>query len=311
MKFSRAIIPFAFIGSVCVLAMSHASVASKAPQTRLPELVVLHVRVVDAADNPVADVPQTSFRVTEDGVPQTIELFINKEVPLTYGLAIDSSGSLHDQYNDVVAAATNIINSNKPDDETFVVRFISSDKIEMMQTRTSDKRLLQSAMDALYIEAGQTAVIDAIYLSADYLAKQKGDGTLRRRALILVTDGEDRNSYYKKETLFQFLASNDTQIFTIALTQELKGPRKDKTLSFLRQLATDTGGRTYYPLSRADIQNVSSQIIKDVRTQYVIGYAPAGGDPNKSFHKVQVTISDEPNQEKRVAITRVGYQTRK
>jgi VWFA-related protein len=202
MRFSRALIAFSLIASVVILATSPAFVAGESePQGKVtPQMVLLHVRVVDSNDNPVTDVPQTSFQLTEDGVPQKIELFMDQEVPLTYGVAIDGSGSIRSQIRDVLGAAINIVNANKPDDETFLVRFISSDKIETLQTLTSDKGLLLDAIAGFYIEGGQTAVIDAVYLSADYLAKQMTEARrLRRRALILVSDGEDRLSYYKQE----------------------------------------------------------------------------------------------------------------
>ncbi len=312
MKLPRAIVSLSFIASVCILAISPVAGVTQPQGKVTPQMVLLHVRVVDPNDNPLTDVPQTSFQVTEDGVPQKIELFMDQEVPLTYGLAIDASGSLRSQIRDVLRAAFNIVNANKPDDETFIVRFISSDKIETMQTLTTDKNLLFAGIDAFYIEAGQTAVIDAIYLSADYLAKQMTEARrLRRRALIVVTDGEDRASYYKQDALLQLLGSTDTQIFTIALTTDLKGKAREKAVKLLNQLARDTGGRTYYPTSTGDVQRISNQIIKDIRTQYVIGYVPAGGDAAKSFHKVEVSVAEGPNQEKRAAITRVGYQNRK
>jgi Ca-activated chloride channel family protein len=302
------------IASVVILATSPAFVAGESePQGKVtPQMVLLHVRVVDSNDNPVTDVPQTSFQLTEDGVPQKIELFMDQEVPLTYGVAIDGSGSIRSQIRDVLGAANNIVNANKPDVETFLVRFISSDKIETLQTLTSDKGLLLDAIAGFYIEGGQTAVIDAVYLSADYLAKQMTEARrLRRRALILVSDGEDRLSYYKQEALLQFLASTDTQIFTIALTKELKGKSREKAVKLLNQLGRDTGGRTYFPSSPGDVQRISNQIIKDIRTQYVIGYVPSAGDASKAFHKVEVSIAEGPNQEKRAAITRVGYQNAK
>ena len=312
MKLSRAVISLSFIASVCILVISPVAGVTQSQGKVTPQMVLLHVRVVDPNDNPLTDVPQSSFQVTEDGVPQKIELFMDQEVPLTYGLAIDASGSLRSQIRDVLRAAFNIVNANKPDDETFLVRFISSDKIETMQTLTTDKKLLFDGIDAFYIEAGQTAVIDAIYLSADYLAKQMTEARrLRRRALIVVTDGEDRASYYKQDALMQLLGSTDTQIFTVALTKDLKGKPLEKAVKLLNQLARDTGGRTYYPSSPGDVQRISNQIIKDIRTQYVIGYVPAGGDAAKSFHKVEVSVAEGPNQEKRAAITRVGYQNRK
>jgi Ca-activated chloride channel homolog len=277
--------------------------------SKIADLVILQVRVLDQNDRPVTDVPRSSFQVMENGKPQKIELFMNEQVPLTYGLAIDASGSLHDQFRDVMAAATNIINANTPDDETFVVRFISNDKIENVQPLTSDKKMLLDALNSFYIEGGQTALFDAIYVSADYLAKQITYETkLRRRVLVLVTDGDERNSFYKKEQLFQLLAQTDTQIFTIAMIRDVKGKQRDRAIDFLNQVAQETGGRTYYPTSARDLQRISNQIIQDIRTQYVIGYLPADNDSRIGFHKVQVSIGAQPNQEKRVAITRVGYR---
>lgn len=295
-----------FVIIVLLLWLSCTSSAQQQTQT-----VILHVRVTDPNDKAVLDVPQESFQVTEDGVPQKISFFINKEVPLSYGLVIDGSGSMRSQINQILSAAGRIVLSNKPSDETFVVRFVSTEKIYVEQEPTSNKTALFKALDQFYIEAGQSAVLDAIYLSAQKLAEQKDTGQLRRRMLILVTDGEDRVSFYKQDALFQLLGANNIQVFTIALTKELPSNSRDKAMKLLTRLALDTGGRTYFPESKSDIERIAGEIINDIRMQYVIGYEPAADDARKDFHKVQVSITENPNQEKRVAITRVGYQSRK
>jgi len=297
-------------GSFFILALllwlSCASLAQQQTQT-----VILHVRVTNPDDKAVLDVPQESFQVTEDGVPQKIAFFINKEVPLSYGLVIDGSGSMRSQINEILGAAGRIVSSNRPSDETFVVRFVSTDKIYVQQEATSNKTALFKALDQFYIEGGLSAVVDAIYLSAQKLAELKDTGQLRRRILILVTDGEDRVSFYKQDKLFELLGENNIQVFTIALTNELKPSSRDKAMKLLTRLALDTGGRTYFPDSKTDIERVAAEIINDIRMQYVIGYEPTADDTRKDFHKVLVTITENPNQEKRVAITRVGYQSRK
>lgn len=299
MKCSRFILAVVVVVSVCSLAIPASSW-----QTR--QRVLLHVRVTDAANNPVRDVPREAFQVTEDGTPQKIELFMNEEVPLTYGVVIDCSGSMRSQLQQSVDAGKRIIDTNKAKDETFLVRFISSDKIETLQELTSDKQLLINGLDSLYVEGGQTAVIDAVYLSANYLAKARSDANeVRRRALILVTDGEDRSSYYKQDELSRLLTSTNTQIFTIALTREVPKNKVDRAFGLLAQLATDTGGRTYFANTPSDIERISAELIRDIRTQYVIGYIPASGDSPKGFRKVLVSVGETPNQEKRVAITRV------
>jgi Ca-activated chloride channel family protein len=307
MNYSRFIVLLVIVLSLCVLTAPNASVASL---TQIPDrMVILNVRVVSASGSAVHDVSQGAFQVTEDGVPQKIELFMNDEIPLRYGLMIDSSGSLRDQFPEVMRTSALILNSNKPDDETFLVRFVSSDKIYTIQELTSDKNVLLKALDEYYIEAGQSAVIDAVYLGADYLVKKKTDGDrLRRQALVLVTDGEDRSSFYKKEQLFSLLGSNDIQIFTIGFIERLEPAKQPKAINLLKEFAADSGGRVFFPKSTLEVEHIANQIINDIRTQYVIGYVPTGVDSNKSFHKVQVTIAENPNQEKRVAVTRVGYK---
>lgn len=296
-----------FVIVILLLWLSCASIAQTQTQT---QTVLLHVRVTDPADKAVLDVPQSSFQVTEDGVPQKITVFMNKEIPLSYGLLIDASGSMRSQITQVINAAARIVLSNRPADETFVVRFVSSDKIYVEVEPTSDKAALFKALEGFYVEGGSSAVVDAVYLGAEKLAEQKDAAELRRRVLILVTDGEDRASFYKQEKLFQLLSANNIQIFTIGLTKDLKASRS-KAVEFLNKLGVDTGGRTYFPASTSDIDRIAGEIINDIRTQYVIGYEPSGGDPSKDFHKVEVSITENPNQEKRVAITRVGYKSRK
>lgn len=303
MNSHRLLVPLVLIASVCLLAFAYPSSANNAQANKM---VVLHVRVTDPGGRAVRDVPQAAFQVTEDGVPQKIESFANEELPLTYGLMIDASGSLRSQFAEIVIAGKNIINTNQDTDQAFLVRFISSNKIENVQECTTDKKQLLDGLESLYIEAGQTAILDAVYLSAEYLSKQKTAGQPRRKVLILVTDGEDRISYYDKETLFAFLAATDTQIFTIGFTNELKPEKRQQAISLLKQMAFETGGQTFFPDTNADLDRLSRELIKNIRTQYVIGYTPAGD--SKEVHKVAVSLTPAAGEDKRVVITRVGYQ---
>jgi Ca-activated chloride channel family protein len=306
MNLPRVILPLVVIASASLLALP-----SSANNAQAGKMVVLNVRVTDPTGKAVRDVPRDAFQVTEDGVPQKIELFMNEEIPLSYALAIDSSGTMRSRFGAIVEAAKNIVNANRDTDETFLVRFISSDKIETVQEFTTDKRVLLNLLDGFYVEGGSTAVIDAIYLTAEHLAQRKTDpNQLRRKVLILVTDGDDRISYYTKDKLFRLLASTDTQIFTIGFMTDLKPDQRDKAIKLLTQLAAETGGRTFFPKSTQDLERISNDIINDIRTQYVIGYVPSIESKN-SFHKTVVSITQGADQDKRVAITRVGYGTSK
>ena len=285
------------------------------------ELVQLHVRVIDRNNRPINNVPAGDFHVFEDGVAQKIESFTREEVPISYGLAVDTSGSLRSQLQSVIDAGKTIINANRPGDETFLVRFISSDKIETVQDFTASKEQLLDGLDSFYVEGGQTAVIDAVYLSAEHVSEyKKGDeGDRRRRALIVITDGEDRNSFYKQEQLFARLREEDVQIFVIGFVNELekeaglirKSPR-EKAVNLIKKLASETGGRAFFPESLSELPQIANEIIRDLRTQYVIAYNPTNKEQDGTYRAIKVTV-DQPSDssEKRIALTRTGRLARK
>jgi len=279
------------------------------------ELVTLNVRVIDRNNRPINNIGKDEFRVFEDGVPQSIFSFTEEEVPVIYGLAVDTSGSLRPAFEQVINAAKAIINSNKKGDETFLERFISSDKIETIQDFTSSKDALMDGLDTLYIEGGQTAVIDGVYLAAEHVAEYKkgSNDDRRRRALIVVTDGEDRASYYPEADLFRRLREEDVQIYVIGFVNELdaekglirKSPR-DKAVNLINRIATETGGRAFFPQSISELPEVANQIVRDLRTQYVISYDPTNKAHDGTYRAIKVNVAEAPGRDKRIALTRSG-----
>jgi len=279
------------------------------------ELVTLNVRVIDRNNRPIGDVRQNEFHVLEDGVPQPVEYFTREEVPISYGLAVDTSGSLRSQLQSVIDAGKTIVNSNRKGDETFLVRFISSDKIETVQDFTANQELLIDGLDSLYVEGGQTAVIDAVYLTADHVAEYKkgDDNDRRRRALIVITDGEDRSSFYSPEKLFARLREADVQIYVIGFVNELdkesglirKSPR-DKAVNLLNKIAAETGGRAFFPQSLSELPQIANEIVRDLRTQYVLAYNPTNKARDGSFRSIKVSVDEGSSRDRRIALTRNG-----
>lgn len=279
------------------------------------ELVTLNVRVIDRNNKPINNVLQTEFHVYEDGVPQPLEYFTREEVPISYGLAVDTSQSLRSQIQAVIDAGKTIVNSNKPGDETFLVRFISSDKIETLQDFTASKDLLIDGLDNLYVEGGQTAVIDAVYLTAEHVAEYKkgDDSDRRRRALIVITDGEDRASFYSQEKLFARLREADVQIYVIGFVNELdrdsgliRKSQRDKAINLINKLATETGGRAFFPQSLSELPQIANEIVRDLRTQYVLAYNPTNKSRDGSFRAIKVVVDEGSSRDKRIALTRNG-----
>lgn len=269
-------------------------------------MVLVNVRVTDKHKRPITNISKERFQLSEDGVAQKIEIFEGNQGPVTYGLVIDNSGSLRSQFPDVVLAGMRIVNSNTFEDQAFIVRFVGSDRLEVMQECTSDKKLLISGLQSMYVEFGQTALIDALYLAAEKLAKLKiNPYKPQRKALIVVTDGEDRQSLYKANQLFTLLAPTDIQVFVIGLTSEVEPKTRDRAIDFINRLAMETGGRAFFPNSAVDLDLVSEAVINHIRTQYSIGYVPANA-PNE-FHKMQISIAGLPTDESIITITSLRH----
>ena len=279
------------------------------------QLVTLQIRVIDRSNRPINNISKESFHVFEDGVSQTVETLNKEEVPISYGLAVDTSLSLRNQIQSVLDAAKIIINSNKRGDETFVERFISSDKINIEKEFTENKDELIDAIDNLYLEGGQTAVIDGVYLAAEHVADHKkgDDSDRRRRALIVITDGEDRHSYYTEPQLLQRLREEDVQIYVIGFVNDLdkeagfiKKSPQEKAVALINKFASETGGRAFFPQSLSELPEIASSIVRDMRTQYVLTYNPTNKERDGTYRAIRVNVDDGPQRDKRVALTRSG-----
>ncbi len=278
----------------------------------------LNVIVLDKSESASGDVTKEEFRVFEDEVEQSISTLSKDERPLSYGLLIDNSGSLRSQFEEVIEAGKRMVNANRPEDEVFLMSFANSKKIKVLRDFTSDKAALNRSIDELFIESGQTALIDAVYMGTQLLNKRllENMSQPRRRALILITDGEDRESYYKQEQLFELLRGTDAQIFVVGLVSQVdegnapfrkvKNPQR-RAIDMLDQLAEETGGRALYPKSRRDLQGIAEEIVRSLRTQYVIGYTPAPNLKSNPYRKVKVAIVRDKDKEKRTAISRPAY----
>ena len=285
------------------------------------ELVNITVRVVDRNNRPINNLPQSDFKIYEDGVVQQIDFFSKSEVPTNYSLVVDNSGSLRQQIEQIIEAGKYLVGTNRADDETAIIRFISSDKIEVLQDFTKNKTDLNDALDNMYIEGGQTAIIDAVYLAVERLnqgSTPQKDLDRTRRAIVLVTDGEDRSSYYSETQLLELLKESDVQIFVVGFVKALSDDKgfiskspQGKAKQFLERLATSTGGKSYFPANASEMTTISKDIASELRTQYSIGFIPSNDKKDGTYRNIRVNITDGPNASKRIAITRAGRTAEK
>src|SRR5262249_18404209 len=146
---------------------------------------------------------------------------------------------------------------------------------ELVQDFTSDSRKLENALGDLYTSGG-TALLDAIIATADY-AQEKGKR--RRKALVVITDGLEKNSSVKEKEVMEAIKEDEVQVYLVGFIDEGKGNRSpygdssSKTArDLLSRIAEDSGGRVYFPKDISEIPAIAAQISKDLRTQYVVSY---------------------------------------
>lgn len=274
------------------------------------ELVILDVTVVDKSNRPIFDIPRDRFAILEDGVPQTIDFFSREEAPISMGLAIDTSGSMRSKLESVVQSVSNLVNTNRPSDETAVIEF--KDSVELIEEFTASESDVEDALGDL-IANGQTALLDAIMLASDYVQK---DGRHRRKTLVVVTDGLEKDSFYSIDEVVDHMRELDVRLYLIGFTQDLndggglfRKSQKDKAEQLLNRLATETGGRAFFPRDIAELSGITDQIAKDMRTVFAIGYYPTNTKKDGTYRKIDIRVMSPDNKadSKLVARTRAGY----
>ena len=195
-----------------------------------------------------------------------------EDVAVSYGIVVDNSNSLRYVLDAVIQTTQNLVIRNNSNDETFLVRFVNRDKIERLQDFTQNAQKISDAADDFFAEGGQTAIIDALYQSAQYLSeKNKADSPNRRLGLILISDGEERDSKRKYEELAKFLGEKKISVYTIGFSKQIQKEQGKKTyekaVAFLQKLASETGGKSYFPETVVDLNNATSEIFTELRKQ--------------------------------------------
>jgi Ca-activated chloride channel family protein len=310
----RRLAAISFLLSI-IAATATAQDAGKPVQIKSGDsLVRLNVLVTDSSNRAVTDLRHEEFKVLEDGKPQPLTYFAREELPASYGLLMDSSGSMRILLDHIINAGKGVVAGNKRGDETFIMRFTDAKNIQLEQGFTSNRYALEESLDNIFVEGGLTAVIDAIDRAVDYLKKnQKTEAPRQRRqAIVLISDGEDRSSRaLTPEALLNRLREEEVQFFIIGLSKlsSLQSSR-EKAASFLTRIAEATGGRVFFPKSVSEIPGIVDEITRDLHTQYTLGYVSTNPIPDGSYRKVQVTVPDSPTRKKLNVITRPGYVAR-
>jgi VWFA-related protein len=269
-------------------------------------LVVLHVSVLNDRSVFVPGLMEENFRVLEDKVEQKLSVFKQEDVPVSFGLVVDNSGSMRDKRPQVNAAALTFVKTSNPQDEGFVVNFNDDYYLDTEHDFTSDLTEMRTALERIDAR-GSTALYDAVIGSLDHLKK----GTRDKKVLLVVTDGEDNASRHSLENVVEQAQRANAVIYDVGVfsDDDIKHNHRamKKARTALSDLANATGGLAFFPETADDTEAICTQIAHDIRNQYTLAYYPTNSARDGSFRTVQVQVTPPRNAGKLSVRTRTGY----
>jgi VWFA-related protein len=278
-------------------AASNAS-ATGAPDTddlplirkRVDEVNVVFT-VTDKREHFVKDLTQNDFRVMDDNKPASVQSFSRQtNLPLRVGLLIDASNSVRDRFKFEQESAIEFLNQivRPRFDKAFVIGFDTTP--EVTQDFTDSAEQLSKGVRMLR-PGGGTAMYDAIYYACrDKLMKEDKGVIATRRAIILLSDGEDNQSRVSREEAIDMAQRAEVIIYTISTNTSGLKLRGDKVLE---RFAEETGGKAFFPFKIEDVANAFTEISDELRSQYAISYKPADFTADGKYRKIDITADNK------------------
>ena len=265
-------------------------------------LVRLLATVKNGQDQPVGGLDKADFAVIDSGVPQEIAAFERYTLqPLSISLLVDTSGSTAKELKGEISAATKFLRALTKDGNPLdALSFYSFNQDVTQQTGfTRSPARVEKLVDRLTSEAG-TSLYDALTLASEPLARRDG-----RHVIIVVTDGGDTTSARTYQDALRALHAADAILFPIVITPIRNAAgRNVGGENALTTLAQSTGGRAFFPDAVASLEDTFGEILRDLRTQYLIAYYPRGLPAASSpFRRVRITLKKTDLR----ASTRDGY----
>jgi Ca-activated chloride channel family protein len=254
------------------------------------EVINLNVSVTDARGRYITDLTKNDFAVFEDGVRQELSIFNHEDIPISLVLMLDTSASMDEKLPTARAAAIRFVGTLRPQDNAQVMQF--NDRTTILQDFVADHGALDSAIGRTEA-AGPTALHNALYVALKELEKQKTQA-LRRRAIVLLSDGEDTASLVSDDQVLDLARKTEINIYAISLRprrmQDRNAVKFSQAAHLLTALTQDTGGQVHFPNSLSELDAVYDRIAEELRTQYSLGYVSNNGRRDGKWRRIVVRI---------------------
>jgi Ca-activated chloride channel family protein len=274
---------------ILVCGVFHARQSAKQPTPTLKVdvgLVLVNATVSDPQGRVVTGLEPEHFQLWEDKVEQKIEYFSSEDTPLSLGLIFDATGSMQDKISTARDAAVTFLKAGNPEDEYFLVEF--SERPKLVEDFTTDISRLQNRL--IFTPAkGLTPLYDAVYLGLEKIKNANHS----KKALLLISDGEDNHSRYTSFQIKEFVKEQNVQIFAIGITGGYEDSLgTDRTgRAIIEELAGTTGGRAFFTDSVYELEDICTKIAVELKNQYVIGYRSTNDAKDGKWRKIRMKVN--------------------
>ncbi len=267
------------------------------------DLISLRVTVTDKFGRSVSGLPQSAFTVFDEKRQQEISLFDEDDSPVSVGIVFDLTGSMSEgKMGRAREALARFMETSHEEDEYFLVT-LQDGGAALSLDGTRDHEAVVNRLTQLRGH-GKTALYDACRLGLNRVL----GGAHRRRALLLISDGQDNNSHYTFEELRGALAESDVSIYSVSVAEPSNDDgRSTRRLDVLREMAEMTGGRFFQPRSSGEMYEAFERIALELRRQYAIGYRPSDFATDGKWHRLRVKLAPPPGTSRLFVRYRSGY----
>ena len=267
------------------------------------DLITFTVTVTDTYGRYVSGLGKNAFTVMDDKKPQEITFFSDDDSPVSVGVIFDVSGSMGgDKIRRARDALSKFIQTSHDSDEYFLIAFNSRAQLLLDKTRDGN-----AVLDKLtFVQTkNNTALYDACYLGVEKVQR----GSHPKRALLLISDGQDNNSRYTFNELRRLLKESDVTLYGIGI---LSGSDAGSSLGMegqgiLDELASVSGGKAFFPRSAAEMDDIFEQIALELRHQYSIGYKPTDFSNDGRWHRIKVKVNPPRGLPRLYVRSKEGY----
>ncbi|MBX3243544.1 MAG: VWA domain-containing protein [Acidobacteria bacterium] len=266
------------------------------------DLVTLTLTVTDLYGRLVSGLSQKDFTVYDNNKKQEITFFSDSDAPVSIGIIFDVSGSMTgDKISKARTALSRFINTSHPNDEYFLIAFNSRAQLLLDRTRDGDAVLQKLTL----VNPNQnTALYDAVYLGIERVTR----GTHRKKALMIISDGQDNASRYNFGEVRRLMKESDVVTYAVGILGGDAGSMLGmQGQAFLDELSSVTGGKSFYPSTAVEMDEIFERIALELRHQYSIGYTPSDFRPDGKWRKVRVNVKPPRGMRRLTVRNREGY----